>query len=118
VDLCVSKHLRKGDLEVEATLVQGAEAEKVAPVEVAKAAEAGHRGELVVHAGDDVHLVPLDKEVVTIGRLPECDVVVSDKGVSRRHAQIRTKDGASTLTDLGSTNGTNLNGKPAQAPAT
>src|SRR5207253_11016814 len=67
--------------------------------------EAGHRAELLVHAGDDVRRVPLEKEVVTIGRLPDSDVVVDDKGVSRRHAQIRTKDGTSTLTDLGSTNG-------------
>jgi Protein of unknown function (DUF3662)/FHA domain len=115
VDLFVSDTLRKGDIEVEATLVQGEE--KVAPAEVARAAEAGHRAELLVRSGDELHHVALDKEVVTIGRLPENDVVVSDKGVSRRHAQIRTKDGSSTLTDLGSTNGTNLNGKPVQSRA-
>jgi pSer/pThr/pTyr-binding forkhead associated (FHA) protein len=52
---------------------------------------------------------------VTIGRVPESDVVIADRGVSRRHAQIRTKDGASTLTDLGSTNGTQLNGQQIQS---
>ena len=113
VELFVGHDLRKGDLQVEASLVEGED--KVAPAAVAEAAEAGHRAELLVHAGEDVHRVALDKEVVTIGRLPENDVVVSDKGVSRRHAQIRTKDGGSTLTDLGSTNGTNLNGKPVQS---
>jgi len=115
VELFVSDTLRKGDLEVDATLVQGEK--KVAPAEVAKAAEAGHHAELLVRSGDEQHHVALDKEVITIGRLPENDVVVSDKGVSRRHAQIRTKDGSSTLTDLGSTNGTNLNGKPVQSRA-
>jgi hypothetical protein len=113
VELFVGDTLRKGDLEVEASLVQGEQ--KVAPAAVQQAAEAGHRAELLVRAGDDVHRVAVDKEVLTIGRLAECDVVVTDKGVSRRHAQIRTKDGASTLTDLGSTNGTNLNGKPVQS---
>jgi FhaA, N-terminal domain/FHA domain len=113
VELFVGHDLRKGDLEVEASLVQGEQ--KVEPAAVVQAAAAGQRAELVVHAGDDVRRVALDKEVLTIGRLPGSDVVVDDKGVSRRHAQIRTKDGASTLTDLGSTNGTNLNGKPVQS---
>jgi len=113
VQLFVGHALRKGDLDVEASLVPGEE--KVAPAAVVQAAEAGHRAELLVHAGQDVRRVPLDKEVLTIGRLAECDIVVDDKGVSRRHAQIRTKDGASTLTDLGSTNGTSLNGKPVQS---
>ena len=53
--------------------------------------------------------------MVTIGRLAESDVMIDDKGVSRRHAQIRTKDGRSTLTDLGSTNGTKLNGQQVQS---
>jgi FhaA, N-terminal domain/FHA domain len=113
VELFVGHDLRKGDLEVEASLVQGEQ--KVEPAAVVQAAAAGQRAELVVHTGDDVRRVALDKEVLTIGRLPGSDVVVDDKGVSRRHAQIRTKDGASTLTDLGSTNGTNLNGKPVQS---
>ena len=113
VQLFVGHALRKGDLDVEASLVPGEE--KVAPAAVVQAAEAGHRAELLVHAGQDVRRVSLDKEVLTIGRLADCDIVVDDKGVSRRHAQIRTKDGASTLTDLGSTNGTSLNGKPVQS---
>src|SRR5437867_9315602 len=41
VELFVGHELRKGDLEVEASLVQGKE--KVAPAAVAQAAEAGHR---------------------------------------------------------------------------
>ena len=56
----------------------------------------------------------LASEVVTIGRLPECEVTIADKGASRRHAQIRQKDGSYILTDLGSTNGTRLNGQTIQ----
>jgi pSer/pThr/pTyr-binding forkhead associated (FHA) protein len=52
--------------------------------------------------------------VLTIGRLPDCDVVLKDKGASRRHAQLRVDDDVVTLTDLGSTNGTRLNGQQVQ----
>jgi len=44
-------------------------------------------------------------------------VVVHDSGASRHHAQIRTADGVSTVTDLGSTNGTKVNGRQVQAAA-
>ena len=62
-----------------------------------------------------VRAVPVDRELLTIGRLAECEVVVHDTGASRRHAQIRTVDGVSTLTDLGSTNGTKVNGRDVQS---
>jgi pSer/pThr/pTyr-binding forkhead associated (FHA) protein len=39
---------------------------------------------------------------------------VHDSGASRRHAEIREQDGVWTLTDLGSTNGTQLNGQVVQ----
>jgi pSer/pThr/pTyr-binding forkhead associated (FHA) protein len=41
-------------------------------------------------------------------------VTINDKGASRRHAQIRHKDDSYVLTDLGSTNGTRLNGQTIQ----
>lgn len=47
-----------------------------------------------------------------IGRLPECAVVLDDDSVSRRHAELRTDDiGGLTVEDLGSTNGTFINGR-------
>jgi pSer/pThr/pTyr-binding forkhead associated (FHA) protein len=59
--------------------------------------------------------VILANDATTIGRLAECDVVVADRGASRRHAQIRRHDGTFTVTDLGSTNGTRLNGQTIQS---
>ena len=46
----------------------------------------------------------------TIGRSRDCDVVLDDAGVSRRHAEIRPGPGGWTVADLGSTNGVRVNG--------
>jgi hypothetical protein len=45
-----------------------------------------------------------------IGRSRECDVVLADSNVSRRHAELRPADGGWTIADLGSTNGVRVNG--------
>lgn len=50
----------------------------------------------------------------TIGRLSTNDVVLSDPNVSRRHAELRRAGGRWVLVDLGSTNGTTVNGKLAR----
>ncbi|MEN3001333.1 MAG: FHA domain-containing protein [Armatimonadota bacterium] len=47
-----------------------------------------------------------------IGRDPSCDVLLNDATVSRRHARILIEDNTAYLEDLGSTNGTQLNGQP------
>jgi len=50
----------------------------------------------------------------TIGRSRECDVVLEDSNVSRRHARIALgTDGQWTVEDLGSTNGVQINGTRA-----
>jgi hypothetical protein len=46
----------------------------------------------------------------TIGRSLECDCVVTDPSVSRRHAQLRREGESWLLRDLGSSNGTRVNG--------
>ena len=45
-----------------------------------------------------------------IGRAPECELVLRDSRASRRHARLAARDGVLVLTDLGSTNGTRVNG--------
>lgn len=54
--------------------------------------------------------VSLGADPLVIGRLPECDVVLADSNVSRRHAELRRVGDAVVVTDLGSTNGTRVNG--------
>jgi DNA-binding winged helix-turn-helix (wHTH) protein len=51
-----------------------------------------------------------------IGRDATCTVVVTDRQVSRYHARITLKDGSALLEDLGSKNGTYLNGDVISEP--
>ena len=74
---------------------------------VSKAEGGGPTGSLVLTDGG--RLVVGD-EPLTIGRLPECDIVVGDPNVSRRHAEVRRQDGQFVVVDLDSTNGTTVNG--------
>ncbi len=105
VEFEVDGALGKGRFECEASFVEG-------EVELAPQPDAGGRGSLVSLADGKSH--PLDRPQVTIGRLPECDVVVDDAGASRQHAEVRRTDGGFALSDLGSTNGTLVNGAPIQ----
>ena len=97
--------LKKGEFRCRASLVEGEE--KVEPALVSAAS-------VVIHEDGEVRSLILSADVVTIGRLPECQVTIDDKGASRRHAQIRHAHGIYTITDLGSTNGTRLNGQTVQ----
>jgi hypothetical protein len=48
---------------------------------------------------------------VTLGRSRQADVVLNDPNVSRQHAEVRPRGGSWVLTDLGSTNGSRINGR-------
>lgn len=49
--------------------------------------------------------------VVTVGRAPECQLRLDDEGLSRRHARLLPTENGVQVEDLGSTNGTYINGK-------
>lgn len=51
------------------------------------------------------------QDELVVGRHDSCDIVVDDMTVSRRHAQLRFRDGAWVVRDLDSTNGTTVNGQ-------
>ena len=53
----------------------------------------------------------------TIGRSLDNDLVLESTDVSRHHARIEYRDGGYQLVDLGSTNGTKLNGQPLRGSA-
>ena len=60
-------------------------------------------------AGRTAH--PITSRSVVIGRSRECDLRVADGNASRRHAEIVQEGAAYVVVDLGSTNGTELNGR-------
>jgi pSer/pThr/pTyr-binding forkhead associated (FHA) protein len=55
--------------------------------------------------------IPVDRGTVVIGRHPVCDVRLDSRRVSRRHCVITTERGDVVIRDLGSTNGTWINGR-------
>ena len=72
---------------------------------------------LVVEGAEPGRRIFLDKAVLLIGRdEEECDLVVAERQVSRHHAVISLGDEGYTLKDLGSKNGTFLNGKELEGP--
>jgi len=54
----------------------------------------------------------LDRPALTIGRRADQDIVIDDPSVSRTHARIHATEGEAAVEDVGSTNGTALNGRP------
>jgi len=57
-------------------------------------------------------IVALPNQMVTIGRAPDNDVVVGDPATSGHHGRIEVRTGSFWISDLGSTNGTQVNGEP------
>ncbi|HEY4397941.1 MAG TPA: DUF3662 and FHA domain-containing protein [Acidimicrobiia bacterium] len=92
VALVEDDELRTGQLDVEAEIVEG---------------PADHLGALVLPDG---RRVPLGDQPAVIGRLPDCAVTLADAQVSRRHAEVRPLGEGFAVADLGSMNGTTVNG--------
>jgi len=74
-----------------------------------KDAEGPPRGRAILATGGKRTV--LSGERVTIGRSRECDVVVEDPNVSRKHAEVRRTIEGWLVADLGSTNGIKVNGR-------
>ena len=73
--------------------------------------DAGEVGQLVVTRGPTAgSRYALDEDVVTIGRHPDSTIFLDDVTVSRRHSEIIARDSGYLLSDVGSLNGTYLNG--------
>lgn len=71
----------------------------------------GPDGSTYLIVGGQQH-VPLARTTYTLGRSLDCDIVLSDPTVSRRHAQLRWRFGRYVVYDLGSRLGTRVNGNP------
>jgi hypothetical protein len=99
VSLEVEPRFGVGDLAVDASIVAG---------------ESGEAGTLVLPDG---RRVQLGEEPVRIGRLPDCTIALSDTQVSRHHAEVRRDERGFAVFDLGSLNGTTVNGVAVQEHA-
>ncbi len=99
VNFAVDEGLGPGEFLVRSDMVEGA--------------GGGPVGALVTPDGKRVEVAT---EPVVIGRHPECDVVLNDAEVSRQHAEVRREEGAFMVVDLGSLNGTRVNGVGVKQP--
>ena len=65
--------------------------------------------------GQSLRLV--DGQTATVGRSRACALALSDPNASKEHLRLAWEDGTWVMTDLGSSHGTRINGKPAQRTA-
>ncbi len=67
---------------------------------------------LILQRGAEAGLTrTLERQAITIGRSPDCDIVLDDRQVSRFHTRIVWRDDHYEVQDLDSKNGTHLNGR-------
>jgi dipeptidyl aminopeptidase/acylaminoacyl peptidase len=79
----------------------------------AVAAGAGYAAKLTFESGPFAgRVIALPNQMVTFGRAPDNDIVVGDPATSGRHGRIEVRNGQFWISDLGSTNGTLVNGEP------
>lgn len=93
VELEADDRLRTGTFQIESLMAEGS--------------GGAAAGSLVLPTGQRITLT---EKVLTIGRLPDCNVVLQDPNASRHHAEVRPTGDSYVVVDLGSTNGTKVNG--------
>lgn len=125
VEIERDEDLPPGDIRVSCALVDASGEEVEADPKRLGAVESGHtmvldreallnerpRAPRAAIEQRDGPTVPLGPDPLLIGRDPQNDVVLDDRRVSRKHAEIRLRLGRYTLYDLQSTNGTYVNGR-------
>ena len=123
VELETDDRLSLGEFGIQAKLVKpaeaGAEAEAVEgdfghtmvySTTGARRVESPRQATRALLVGEDKRTV-VSGDPFVIGRSRECDLVLDDPNVSRRHAELRREDGGWAVRDLSSTNGIKLNGR-------
>jgi serine phosphatase RsbU (regulator of sigma subunit) len=73
---------------------------------------------VVIEGLDRGHVYPIGDRPITFGRMAPADIVLQDAEVSRRHCTVELELGEVRVTDLGSTNGTFVDGARVSGSAT
>ena len=69
---------------------------------------------VVETGGNESNVIPLNRPVIILGKSSLVDIVLDNPYISSRHAQIVLEDGRFHIKDLGSKNGTGINGQPIE----
>ncbi|WLQ08083.1 FhaA domain-containing protein [Arthrobacter oryzae] len=106
------EEIRAGDFEIDSKTEQasGSAAAPPMPRNNVPAAPSRQPVRLQPVLDIDGQRYSLNAPSIVLGRSSEADILVDDTGVSRRHLEIRTANGATEAVDLGSTNGSYVNG--------
>ncbi len=76
---------------------------------------AGPRAELTIESGPDAgHTHRASETALRLGRSPDNDLILRDPATSGHHARVERRGEQFWIVDLGSTNGTLVNGEPIQ----
>lgn len=124
IEFRADERLRLGEFGIQTRLVQPAEQAGRVPAQ-------GSSGHTMVYTAAERLREPLEERArarqstallvqdgkrmvvgpagAVMGRSRECEIVLDDANVSRRHAEVRAQGGAWVLADLGSTNGVSVN---------
>ena len=130
IEFHTDDRLELGEFGIQAQLLAPPEEEQLEEAAAEPAPSAGDFGHTMVYSPDRAARkleMPVERrqallvsegrrnvlsgDRVVIGRSRECDVVVSDPNVSRRHAELRRDENGWHAVDLGSTNGVKVNGR-------
>jgi len=104
--------LRAGDFEISSTTEKQNGAAAAAPARPnVPAAPSRQPVRLQPVLDIDGQRYSLNAPSIVLGRSSEADILVEDTGVSRRHLEIRTTNGVTSAVDMGSTNGSYVNGQ-------
>lgn len=88
-----------------------------APRPTAPKAEPAPTRVLVTEGSARGQVINLGRDALTVGRAADCTLVLDDDFASSRHARLSPSPDGWLLEDLGSTNGTRLDGVPLESPA-
>jgi hypothetical protein len=121
------EHLSLGEFGIQARLVRAPDSPQAEP-------EQGDAGHTMIYSAErlregggrvagkalvvyDGRRLVVGESGAVMGRSRDCDIVLADGNVSRRHAEIRRGEGGWVLVDLGSTNGVSLGGRRVKGEA-